>query len=286
MRLIHIHRLLIIACVLCSATLSAKCETKHFLMLRPWQFDMSWQCSTAVGTYLAGGKEGFSVRITKVSAIKYPSLEEGWPQGLTVYAGHLNDTTFVSDADLLRSLELTRLVNWFQRAEDSTARAAKRMSDWQKSVGLRYNFSISIPEALAGQRIYLQADYYSDETGKLTDIIPLDIVVPCDESAMQRMRGSLVREANFEGRHDLAASLADSLVALGWADLTGLVWATQSAAFADRRELELKFLDLNYQTNGCIELTVSGNSDTARQQQAQLYARKRQRLVEIIQQEH
>jgi len=224
------------------------------------------------------------VRITNLTTPHYPSLEAGWPQGMTILAGRMVGDTFVPDSVILGRLQITRLIWTWDFLDDSAAHANGEMSHLQRSYGVRYGFSMNVPMECAGQKICLQVVYDTPETGRLTRLQPLDVVLPCDEKAQQIMQGSRVLEANFRGDHQRAVQIADSLVALEWRDFMGLVRATSSANAVNRPADALRFLDLNFEANGRIETPTEGETvnDAFRQTQRQFYQQARQRLLEKV----
>jgi hypothetical protein len=260
-------------------------ESNPALYVASWQFNASWECSTDVQLVLAGGREGMRACITNLTTPHYPSLEEGWPHSMTITAGSIVADSFVQDPLMLSRLQISRLIGWRDFADDSMAHARGEMSYLQRIYGVCYGFSLNIPEEYIGQRIYIQATYDTSETGRLTRLSALDVAAPCDDKARQIMQGSFVLEANFRGEHERAVQIADSLVALGWRDLRGLVRATQSAMYANRPADALRFLDFNFEANGRIETDFEDVSKTPGylQTQARLYRETRQRLVEQVQ---
>jgi hypothetical protein len=259
---------------------------RHQLRVLQWQFAVSWECKSDTGVFLAGGRETYRVRITDISTPRYPSLEQGWPPELTVKAGQWDGAHFLANPQLLDQLQMARVVGWRDYVDDSLARAKGAMSHSQSVYGVCYNFSITLPTQHAGQRFYLQTTYDSPETGRMTCLNPVDVTVPCNEKARQRMQGSYVSEANFRGDNRRAVEIADSLIALGWHDMWGLCMAEQSAIELHRLDKALQFLDLNFQTNGRIEASFDGQGgDSDRQNQARLYREYRQQLLKEIDQQ-
>jgi hypothetical protein len=242
--------------------------------------DNAWHCPPTGS--VAGGTELLRVDIHGLNGFYYPSLDEGWPQGLTLEAGRMADTVFVPDPEMRRLLNFTRHIDRDTQIQEGKARENGKMPENQSLLGVTFYFSMTIPETYIGERIYFRAGYDSEETGHLGVWTSTNVIAPCDEKARQLAQGSYVTIADGSGNFERAVQIADSLVALGWRDPSGLGWAAESAKQLNRPEAELRFMDLNYEANGRFGPFQFGTDVAERQAVTQQYQARRQELLEEI----
>jgi hypothetical protein len=245
--------------------------------------DSGWKCDSVLRACYASGRELFWIRITNIETTVHPNLSPGWPKGLTIEAGRMNGETFTPDPELHRQMAITREIEALAFSDDSLAQAQGKMSGLQASLGVRYEFGITIPVESVGQRLYLRTTWDSLGTGRLSELFSIDPILPCNNEARQQAQGTWVEDATVQGFHERAVQLADSLIALGWHDPRGLGWAVLSAKQLHHWADELRLMDLNYKTNGQVSPLRSGSGEEWRRSQADYYQQTRQDLLQKIQ---
>jgi hypothetical protein len=252
------------------------------------------ECGKVTNSMVAGCRAILNCSIINLQA--YPDVvfdifsEESWKR-VSVEAGHLANSEFVPDRKLLRLLDLTRRITWLDRYGDSVRRAEGKPLQQIEAGQIGSSFIFTAPEEYTNQRVYFRVTYSDPRLGVLRNHISADssifvesafitIVSPCNDKDRQAAQGTYVWEANQAGLHQRALQIADSLIALGWHDVAGLQWAEQSAMFLNRPADQLRYLELNFETNGKIT-----TERATPEEQARVYQENRRYLLDEIRKE-
>lgn len=240
------------------------------------------------GSYFVGGRYDLIIMLLPDGQLPFQAEYTGisdwtWPEGLVIKVGRSSSPSgAIEFSSVLRErLQLEYYVTESQMREDSLWRSLK-----QRPVltAPNYHFAFRVPPELADVYLCISSAWNHPMYGHLTseNSICRKIVVPCSEVAQREVWSTQVSKAYDTGSLDLAVTLADSFIALGWYELHGLIWAGVAAKKLGQYDTALRLLDLCFETNGTVAMLEGWTPGSAPTESGRrFYERQRARLMEL-----
>lgn len=226
----------------------------------------------------------------KLSEIEYTGLSS-WspPDGLVIKVGQSSSPGGpLQPSDALRqALGLEYYNDALQVEFDSVWLATGRTQPIGMNVPT-YWYAFVMPPELAGSYLMVGAEWDHPQYGHLVTEKPdhAKILVPCSEAAQHMAWSTHVYVSAKRGRYSLATALADSFLALGWHEVSGLTEARRAARRAGNYDDAIRFLDLNFQINHTVAPTEGWTPESrATSGDSATYERVRTRLIELKEQQ-
>jgi len=245
------------------------------------------EIAPSIFTITAGAKADLNVSIRPLGSDQADPPYRGitdwtWPSDLTIEVGTIDtENLFMPSSTLFEALCFRYYLPVFLVENDSLWRNTGYITISEHRFP-EYHFLFSVPKDFGNQILWIRVRSNIDGFGKLETIKDIEVYTPCSVADEQAIYESNIYFANKSGNYEQAIDYVDSLITQGWLTKYSLLQANKAALEIKRFDKALQYLDRCFEFYGTVDRHAVPKDSTSERQN---YERKRQKLIELQQQQ-